>query len=53
MARYFWLVFVLIAVYLIVTHADSFKGVINSLSLGSAGTIVALQGGDPSAFKGA
>ncbi len=51
MSQYLWLVFLLIAVYLLVTHADTFKSVVNSLSLGSAGTIVALQGGDPNRFK--
>lgn len=49
-SKYLWLVFVLIAVFLLVRHGDQVKGVVNSLSSAFTGQVVALQGGNPGAF---
>jgi hypothetical protein len=45
-----WYIFLLILIFLIVTHRDTFKSVVNSLSSAFAGNVVALQGGNPSKF---
>lgn len=50
MQNYLWLVFLLIAVFLILRNADQFKAIVTSLSHGQIGTIVALQGGNPGAY---
>jgi hypothetical protein len=50
MRQYLWLVFVLILVYIVIRHSDAFKRVINSLSAGFMGQVVALQGGNPGQF---
>jgi hypothetical protein len=50
MEQYIWLVFLLLVVFLLVRNADQVKGVVNSLTSANVGAIVALQGGNTSAF---
>ena len=50
MQQYLWLVFLLIVIFLLVRNADQVKNVVNSLASANTGAIVALQGGNPSAF---
>jgi hypothetical protein len=50
MAKVGWYVFLLILVYLVIAHRDTFKAVVNSLSSAFAGNVVALQGGNPARF---
>ena len=50
MKDYLWLVFLLIIAFLLLKNSNQAKALINSLSHGQIGTIVALQGGNPGAF---
>lgn len=48
--RWIGVLTILVLVYVIFRNADQFKAFINSLTAGFGGTIVALQGGDPTRF---
>jgi len=47
---YLWLIFLLIVMFLLLRNSVQAKALINSLSHGQIGTIVALQGGNPGQF---